>query len=78
MQRASAHQGWHGKTKIWNAQGEKPKRIDVLELEARRAQPEAVVWRGDPDLPESKQGLRVLGVRGPPQLHLVSVGAEGR
>ena len=52
----------HGKTKIWNAQGEKPKRIDVLELEARRAQPEAVVWRGDPDLPESKQGLRVLGV----------------
>ena len=31
-------------------------------MEARRAQPEAVVWRGDPDLPESKQGLRVLVV----------------
>ena len=52
----------HGKTKIWNAQGEKPKRIDALEMEARLAQPEAVVWRGDPNLPESKQGLRVLGV----------------
>ena len=25
-------------------------------------QPEAVVWRGNPELPESKQGLRVLGV----------------
>ena len=52
----------HGKTKIWNSQGVKPKHIDALEKEARRVQPEAVVWRGDPELLESKQGLTVLGV----------------
>ena len=51
----------HGKTKIWNSQGEKPECVDVLEREARQLQPEAVVWRGNPGLPKSKQGLRVLG-----------------
>ena len=52
----------HGKTKIWNSQGEKPKCVDALEKDARQLQPEAVVWRGNPELPVSKQGLRVLGV----------------
>ena len=52
----------HGKTKIWNSQGEKPECVDDLVREARRVKPEAVVWRGDPELPETKQGLRVLGV----------------
>ena len=44
----------YGKTKIWNAQGVKPERINALEKEACLLQPEAVVWRGDP--------VRVLGV----------------
>ena len=29
---------------------------------ARRVKPEAVVWRGDLELPLSQQGMRVLGV----------------
>ena len=29
---------------------------------ARRVKPEAVVWRGDPELPLSQQGMTVLGV----------------
>ena len=35
----------HGKTKIWNAHDEKPERIDVLEMEARRVQPRP--WCGE-------------------------------
>ena len=69
----------HGKTKIWNSQGEKPKCVDVLEKDARQLQPEAVGWRGNPEQPVSKQGLRVLGgAGGPSQLHPGAVGAEGR
>ena len=29
---------------------------------AKRTLPEALVWRGDQGLPESKQGVKVLGV----------------
>ena len=69
----------HGKTKIWNSQGEKPKCADVLEKDARQLQPEAVVWRGNPELLVSKQGLIVLGgAGGPSQPHPGAVGAEGR
>ena len=55
----SIHQG---KTKLWNAAGCKPSIADTLTAAAQRRLPEAVVWRGDQDLPESKQGLKVLGV----------------
>ena len=40
----------HGKTKIWNSQGEKPECVDAFSREARHKNPEAVVWRGDRDL----------------------------
>ena len=33
--------------------------------DARQLQPEAVVWRGNPELPVSKQGLRVVPVGHP-------------
>ena len=55
----SIHQG---KTKHWNAAGCKPSLADTLTVAAQRRIPDAVVWRGDQDLPTSKQGLRVLGV----------------
>ena len=29
---------------------------------ARQVRPDAVVWRGDPELPRNQQGLRVFGV----------------
>ena len=51
-----------GKTKIWNAGGLKPPVADVLTARARVNHPEAVVWRGDPTLDVSRQGLNVLGV----------------
>ena len=46
----------HGKTKVWNRGGVEPENI------ARLVRPDAVVWRGDPELPRNQQGLRVLGV----------------
>ena len=36
--------------------------IDELQRRARRLKPEAVMWKGDPQLPEEQQGVRVLGV----------------
>ena len=39
-----------------------PSGIEELTRMARRVKPEAVVWRGDPELPLSRQGMRVLGV----------------
>ena len=51
-----------GKTKIWNAGGLKPPVADVLTARARVNHSEAVVWRGDPTLDVSRQGLNVLGV----------------
>ena len=51
-----------GKTKIWNAGGVKPPVADVLTARAQVDHPEALVWRGDPSLDVSRQGLNVLGV----------------
>ena len=39
-----------GKTVIWNRGGIHPRGCHVLEIAARRADPSAVVWRGNPDL----------------------------
>ena len=42
----------HGKTQLWNRGGEAPRGwLD----------PDAIVWRGDPELPPSEQGVKVLG-----------------
>ena len=35
---------------------------DTLTAVARNKIPEAIVWRRDPGLPSSKQGLKVMGV----------------
>ena len=40
----------------------KPGMADMLTVEAKRRSHEAVVWRGDQGLPESEQGMKVLGV----------------
>ena len=52
----------HGKTKIWNSGGVKPPAAVVLTARAHVDHPTALVWRGDPMLDVSKQGLNVLGV----------------
>ena len=50
-----------GKTKIWNAAGEKPPGCDELERTATVAEPTAVVWRGSEDLPSCRRGIKILG-----------------
>ena len=50
------------KTKLWNKAGIKPSMTDALTCAARLVDPDAVVWRGDWALPQTKQGLKVLGV----------------
>ena len=49
-------------TQVWNRGGVVPVGIEQLTRLARRVKPDAVVWRGDTDLPLSQQGIRVLGV----------------
>ena len=49
------------KTQIWNQGGEKPPGCDALTTDARRHDPNAVVWKGDRALPLDQQGLIVLG-----------------
>ena len=39
-----------------------PEGIEELTRIARRVRPDAVVWRGDQNLPPREQGLKVLGV----------------
>ena len=51
-----------GKTQVWNRGGVVPVGIEQLTRLARRVKPDAVVWRGDTELPLSQQGIRVLGV----------------
>ena len=50
-----------GKTVIWNKSGRAPEGVEVLEEAARRVDPSAVVWRGNPDLSNNRQGVVVLG-----------------
>ena len=52
----------HGKTQVWNRGGVVPDGIEELTAAARLVKPEAVVWRGDTELPLSEQGVKVLGV----------------
>ena len=50
-----------GRTQVWNRGGMRPAACDVLEQIAESLDPDARVWRGPPDLPDSEQGLKVLG-----------------
>ena len=51
----------HGKTVIWNKSGRAPEGVEVLEEAAPRVDPSAVVWRGNPDLPNDRQGRHQKG-----------------
>ena len=46
---------------IWNRGGVEPAGAAQLTTAARLEKPDAVVWRGDPELPLTEQGLTVLG-----------------
>ena len=50
-----------GKTQIWNRGGVEPAGAAQLTTAARLEKPDAVVWRGDPELPLTEQGLTGLG-----------------
>ena len=50
----------NGKTRLWNRAGLFPQGCEVLEDVARRDDPEAVVWKGNPELPLSQQGIKIL------------------
>ena len=52
----------NGKTRLWNRAGLFPQGCEVLEDAARRDDPEAVVWKGNPKLPHSQQGIKILGI----------------
>ena len=56
--RTQIHQG---KTKIWNKGGFVPAGWEDLEAGARMLDPNAIVWRGNGDIPSTKQGLKILG-----------------
>ena len=49
------------KTEIWNRRRTVPAGVAELTAAARRVKPDAVVWRGDVELPLERQGMRVLG-----------------
>ena len=50
----------HGKTQVWN-RGDARGYWELTQA-ARRVKPDAVVWKGDSELPHAQQGLKVLGV----------------
>ena len=52
----------HGKNKVWNRGGVEKENIAQLTRMARLVKPDAVVWKGDPELPRNQTGLRMLGV----------------
>ena len=56
--RIQIHQG---KTKIWNKGGFVPAGWEDLEAGARMLDPNAIVWRGNADIPSAKEGLKILG-----------------
>ena len=51
----------HGKTRVWNRGGVEPRGMEEI-TRAKVVKPDAVGWRGDPLLPFSQQGVKVLGI----------------
>ena len=51
----------HGKTQVWNRGGVEPTEIETLQAAAQVSDTDALVWRGDPTLPEVEQGMKILG-----------------
>ena len=52
----------HDKTQVWNRSGVLQSGIEALTRAASVVKPDAVVWKGDSNLPPTQQGLKVLGV----------------
>ena len=51
----------HGKTQVWKRARVPPTGLDAMTAAARIADPTTIVWRGDPSLPRSQQGMKILG-----------------
>ena len=67
----------HGKTQVWNRGGATPPAVAELTRLARLVKPEAVVWRGDTQLPAAQQGVVILGVPiGSPRFCASTVGGQ--
>ena len=56
----SAHSSL-GFRSYWNRAGEEPPGCQYLTVEARLADPTAVVWKGGEDVPQGSRGIRILG-----------------
>ena len=61
----------HGKTQLGNRSGSEPAGVAELTLAACLVEPNAVVWKSDPELPLSQNGLRFLGAPIAHPLHVV-------
>ena len=46
-----------GKTQVWNRSGVVPAGIEEISRAARLVKPDAIVWRGDDELPLAQQGI---------------------
>ena len=51
----------HGKTKLWNKAGILPSGVEELQQLASSVDENAIVWRGNPLLQTSVQGVKILG-----------------
>ena len=51
----------HGKTKLWNKAGILPSGVEELQQLSSSVDEDAVVWRGNPQLQTSRQGIKILG-----------------
>ena len=54
----------HCKTQLWNRGGEAPRGWRALTAAARQVDPDAIVWRGDPELPSAGCMVGVALLRG--------------
>ena len=48
-------------TQLWNKAGVTPAGSEILTAAAKVANPTAIVWRGDLELPPEEQGVKILG-----------------
>ena len=56
--RIEVHQG---KTQLWNRDGVMPSGCEATTIAARAQDENAIVWRGDHELPLVQQGVKLLG-----------------